>query len=350
MTKKQVTVPLPLNISGKAMPLFEPYRTYTYSDQKVKRFKNVFVGNSGFCLNGKGLIKECHHAHPHQYDDYQNEASKYYFDVTDHPENLIVLDDDQVYLTIHHPWYNYYHWVCESIFRLWLVRNKLDELVLVLPEHYKNADFITGSLEPFRIKNIFFIPDGKSLLVKSLCLPQIKHVCDSYNARHLKQVANFYRNYVSSIPGLKVAKVEKLYVSRRFASRRKVINETEILPVLEKFGFTIFYPEQVTFLEQVSIFAGVRYLVGEQGSGLTNLLFMKKGASILELHKSKINDFDHPSPIFWYMADALKINYYHQVCDTFGEEDYFVGNYIVDAELFEQNLTCMLSGQKIKHS
>ena len=65
------------------MRRFEPYQTYELSPQRVKRFKNVFVANSGFCLNSKGLIKECHHKHPHQYADYQNEASKYYYDVTD---------------------------------------------------------------------------------------------------------------------------------------------------------------------------------------------------------------------------------------------------------------------------
>jgi len=78
------------------------------------------------------------------------------------------------------------------------------------------------------------------------------------------------------------------------------------------------------------------------------LLFMQKGTSLLELHKSKINDFDHPSPIFWYMAHALQVNYYHQVCEAYGKEDYFEGDYIVDPELFEKNLDLMLSGNKLK--
>ncbi len=338
---KHITVPLPLNITGETKQFFEPYQTYELSPQRVKKFKNVFVAHSGFCLNSKGLIKECHHKHPHQLVDYQNEVSHYYHDVTDNPENLITLDDEKVYLAIHHPWFNYYHWICESIFRLWAVRHKLDKLILVLPEYYKDADFIMGSLEPFNIKNLFFIPNGKSLLVKNLCLPQIKAVCDSYNLMQLKQVSNFYRNYVSVKPQNAVSNADRLYVSRRFANRRKVINEDEILIILGKFGFNIFYPEQISFLQQVEIFANVKYLVGEHGSGLTNLLFMQKGASVLELHKNKINDFDHPSPLFWYMAEALEINYYHQSCKTSGKEDYFEGDYIVDANLLEQNLALM---------
>ena len=340
---KKVTVTLPLNILNEHKYMYEPYTSYELAAVRAKRKKNVFVAHSGFCMNSEGLIKECHHAYPLQVNYYQNEASKYYYDVADHPENLITLDDDRLYLTIHHPWFNYYHWICESIFRLWMVRRQLDNLTLVLPEYYKHADFITGSLEPFKIKNIFYIPNGKSLMVKNLYLPQIKPVCDSYNANHLKQVSKFYRDYVWLEKKIKVEKIEKLYVSRQLASRRKVINEDEILPVIKKHGFTIFYPENHTFLEQVAIFSRVKYLVGTHGSGLTNLLFMRKGTSLLELHKDKTNELDHPSPLFWYMAEALGINYYHQLCETHGREDYFEGDYIIDAATLEKNLVKMLN-------
>ena len=60
----RITVPLLLNITGETIPLFEPYQAYKLSPQRVKVFKNVFVAHSGFCLNSKGLIKECHHNHP----------------------------------------------------------------------------------------------------------------------------------------------------------------------------------------------------------------------------------------------------------------------------------------------
>ncbi|MDB5007348.1 MAG: glycosyltransferase family 61 protein [Mucilaginibacter sp.] len=294
-------------------------------------------------MNNKGLIKECYHDYPLQFDYYQNEAAQYYYDVIDHPEKLITLNDDHTYLAIHHPWFNYYHWICESIFRLWRVRHQMDKFILILPEYYKEANFITGSLEPFNICNIYYIPNSKSLMVKNLCLPQIKPVCDSYNSKHLKQVSNFYRNYVLFEKKIKVTAASKVYISRQLASRRKVINENEIHEVLKKYGFAMFHPENHTFLEQVAVFSQVKYLVGEHGSGLTNLLFMQKGTSLLELHKNKINELSHPSPLFWYMAAALEINYYHQVCDTVGKEDYFDGDYLVDTKLLELNLIKMLN-------
>ncbi len=345
-----ISVPPPLNINPNEFDLYHPYATYKFPVQKVKKIKNVFVGFSGFCMNKSGLIKECHHNYPIQYNYYLNESGTYFYDVLDNPENLITLDNETVYLAIHHPWFNYYHWICESIFRLWMVRRKLNQLTLILPEYYKNADFITGSLEPFDIKSIYHIPDGKSLLVKNLCLPQIKPICDSYNSLHVKQVRGFYRNYVLNIKKLSVVNIEKMYVSRQLAGRRKIMNEEEILAILYKHGFTVFHPEKHTFLEQVAIFSNVKYLVGTHGSGLTNLLFMEKDTSLLELHKNKTNELNHPSFLFWYMAEALGINYFHQSCDTYGTEDYFEGDYIIDAKLFEHNLINMMSHHTVAES
>ncbi|MEO8712967.1 MAG: glycosyltransferase family 61 protein [Parafilimonas sp.] len=194
---------------------------------------------------------------------------------------------------------------------------------------------------------MYYIPDGKSLLVKNLCLPQIKPICDAYNTLHLKQVRNFYRKYVRHQKKIPVEKIDKLYISRQLASRRKVINEEEILEIVCKHGFTIFYPEKHSFLEQVAIFSNVKYLVGTHGSGLTNMLFMEKDTSLLELHKNKTNELDHPSFLFWYMAEALGINYYHQSCGTHGKEDYFEGDYIIDVKLFEHNIINMINHQKL---
>jgi capsular polysaccharide biosynthesis protein len=148
-------------------------------------------------------------------------------------------------------------------------------------------------------------------------------------------VNGWYREYVA---GREVATTDRLYISRRLAGRRKVVNEEELLVILQRYDFRVFYPEQHGFLEQVAIFSRVKWLVGEHGSGLTNLLFMAPGSAVLELHKDRTNELDHPSPLFWYMADALGIHYYHQSCVTVGREDYFEGDYRVDPVLFEQNL------------
>jgi capsular polysaccharide biosynthesis protein len=338
-----VKVPFPLNIEEHNKYMFHNRLSYTVEPLKLKKLANVFVTFSGFCLGNKGLIKESHHHYKSQFQFYLRDAQQYLHNCSGQPENLLTPDDAFTYLTIHHPWFNYFHWMTESIFRLWIARRQINRSVLVLPEHYKNYDFITGSLEPFRIEKIYFIPDGKCLMVKKLFLPQIKPLCDSYNAFHLKQVSAFYKNYVLNEKKIPSGSSGRVYVSRKLARSRKVVNEDKIIPVLEKYGFAVFYPEHYSFLEQVAFFAGIRYLVGTHGSGLTNLMFMEKNTSLLELHKNKTNELSYPSPLFWYMANALGINYYQQLCFTQGPEDYYRGDYVVDQVLLEQNIILMLS-------
>jgi len=346
---KNITAPLPLNLIAANEHHYNPYTTYQWPRQRVKVLHNVFVTFSGFCLNEKGLVPECHHDYPQQHDYYLNEASKYYYDVQDNPENLLMLDDDNVYLSIFHPWFNYYHWICESIFRLWLVRDKLDGMVLLLPEYYQHADFIVASLEPFGIKNVRYIPQGNSVMVRNLCLPQIKPICDAYNITHLRDVRAFYTDYVFDKKPQDVSPMDKIYISRKMAPRRQIVNEDDILPIAERNGFTIFHPEQFNFLQQVALFARAKYVIGTHGSGLTNMLFMPGGSSVLELHKDKTNELNHPSPLFWYLANGLKINYFHQLCETPGKEDYFDSDYWIDPALFQQNVRFMLKYSSVNN-
>jgi len=336
---KKIRVSLPENVDADAIHLFKPFLTYELAPQKVKKFKNVFVTYSGFCLNNKGLIKESHHDHPHQLDEYKNEAAHYYYNVTDHPENLITLDDERIYLLIHHPWYNYYHWICECIFRAWMVRDIKDAMQLLLPDYYGKSDFIMGSLEPFKFENIFFIPAGKSLMVQNLCIPSIKAKVDSYDYGMMAQVKRFYLDYLLAEKNNDLDFGERIYISRKKASRKKVENEEQIEPILLKYNFKILNNEDYTFWEQVAIYSKAKYLVSIHGSGLTNMLFMKEGSSILEFHKQKTNDQDWHSKAFWYQAEALGYKYYQQLCEpTDINDDYFNANFIVDPLLLEKNL------------
>jgi len=339
---KQITVSLPLNVTKDELGLFEPYLTYELTIQKVKKFKNAFVSYSGLSINKKGLIKETHHDHPHQIQDYIRDAVHYYNDVIEHPTNLITLDNDNVYLLIHHPWFNYYHWICESIFRAWMVRHRKDEMILLLPDFYSNADFIMGSIEPFCFKNIFFIPKGKSLLIKNLCVPQLKPRVDSYNYKMIDQVKNFYLKYVSEVKKIFIDLGERIYLSRKKANRKKIYNEKEIEPLLTRYNFKIINNEDYSFIEQVAIYSNAKFLISMHGSGLTNMLFMTNGSSILEFHKRKTNDKDWHSKAFWYLAEALGHNYYQQLCEpTNIDDDYFKADFIVDVCLLEKNLALM---------
>jgi capsular polysaccharide biosynthesis protein len=61
-----------------------------------------------------------------------------------------------------------------------------------------------------------------------------------------------------------------------------VINEDELLPVLEKFGFKVYYFESMTFREQVTLVSGAEIILGMHGAGMTNMIFMPEGRKVVE--------------------------------------------------------------------
>ncbi|MES2266948.1 MAG: glycosyltransferase family 61 protein [Bacteroidota bacterium] len=343
MNVTHVDVRLPLNLLPSNAHLFEPYQQYEIAKLRATDHSDVFVTYSGFCADESGLIADCHHDHPYQMASYVAETMHYYQGVTDHPENLIELDAGKTYLLIHHPWYNYYHWLCECIPRLWRMKAQLKNLTVLLPEHYLATDFITGSLAPFDLGDMFVIPQGKSLMVPHLKLPAIKPICDAYDAPELRAIARFYNAYAEEkLPEMNLG--DKVYLSRRKAARKKVLNEDEVIRLMEKHGFRTVYNEDYTFLEQVAIYRNVRYLVSIHGSGLTNMLFMTEGSSILEIMKAKTNELARPSFVFWYQADALGHKYYTQISDPVHEpDDYFYGDFFIDMEELERNMKLMVA-------
>ena len=81
--------------------------------------------------------------------------------------------------------------------------------------------------------------------------------------------------------------LKKVYVSRRRLSLKKltrvIANEVLVEKLFEQSGFTVIYPEELSFPEQLNLFMRVSVLAGFSGSALHNSLFMCRGAKLIEL-------------------------------------------------------------------
>jgi capsular polysaccharide biosynthesis protein len=75
----------------------------------------------------------------------------------------------------------------------------------------------------------------------------------------------------------------RIYISRRHARGRKILNEDEMLPLLERQGFDIVHAERLSFDQQISLFASAEEVIAVHGAGLSNLVFAPPGARVLEL-------------------------------------------------------------------
>jgi len=102
---------------------------------------------------------------------------------------------------------------------------------------------------------------------------------------------------------------KRIYISRRNSLFRRVINESDLEPVLAKFGFVIVDCENLRFDEQVSLFKGAEIVCGPHGAGLTNIVFCQKETSVLEIVMEERTALSLGS-VFWELACAADLKYH----------------------------------------
>jgi hypothetical protein len=98
----------------------------------------------------------------------------------------------------------------------------------------------------------------------------------------------------------------RLWISRSRARWRRVVNEEELLPVLERAGFERIELERLAFREQVELLSQAGAVAGPHGAGMTDLLFAPRGIRVLELFPPEFIN-----PVFYSMANALDQEYHY---------------------------------------
>ena len=83
-----------------------------------------------------------------------------------------------------------------------------------------------------------------------------------------------------------------------------------------------------------------KYLISNHGAGLTNMLFMQAGTSVLELRREN----DGHNNCYFAQASALNLKYYYQLCKSENDDtDTYTANLIVDPLVLEKNIKTMLN-------
>lgn len=102
---------------------------------------------------------------------------------------------------------------------------------------------------------------------------------------------------------------ERIWISRSKASGRRVVNEAEVMELLSRFGFVSRILEDLSFTEQVRLFAKARFVVAPHGAGLANMIFSDE-LSVVELFGSYVN------PSFFTLASSLGFRYACLECES----------------------------------
>jgi capsular polysaccharide biosynthesis protein len=200
----------------------------------------------------------------------------------------------------------------------------------MLPAGYENLEFVASSLKAFGVKKFEFIGPDEVLECRSLLMPSHTAPSGHYNEEIIRGVRDvLLSSYGDSDQG------HKIYISRGSAQKRRIVNEDEVTKLLSKFGFETIRAEDLSFAEQVQICSRTHCIVSNYGAGLTNMLFMPEGGSVLELR----HQADDINNCYFTLASALNLNYFLQTCRPSDDgPNPHIADLIVDVDELEHNL------------
>lgn len=179
---------------------------------------------------------------------------------------------------------NYFHWMIDILARLQqeaiAAHRDLASLCVLLPE--PDAPYMRESFALARRGGSKTLACSDHTVVAVDSLYVIPDLSGSGFAFHPLVLQSFAR--MRAHAGIaSEAPRRRVYVSRRDASRRRLLDEDAVIEVVAAAGFEVVEPGKLSVAEQMAIFAEASHIIGPHGAGLTNILFAPPGAVLLEL-------------------------------------------------------------------
>ncbi|MGH7884442.1 MAG: glycosyltransferase family 61 protein, partial [Thermodesulfobacteriota bacterium] len=216
----------------------------------------------------------------------------------------------------------YYHWMFDILPRINLLQRSninVDAYIINNSLNFQKESLKIIGLPQDKIIN----PNQNShFIIEELIVPSLpgasnivtKESCDFLRKTFIKS------SYKSSL---------NLYLSRKDAATRRIVNEDETISLLEKYDFKIITLDNLTVEEQVDIFSRAKIIVGPHGAGFSNIVFCNSGADIIELMPE-----NYFNPCFWSISNAISLN--HKIIEC--RPKYFESNRKIFKEYIKHDI------------
>jgi len=144
---------------------------------------------------------------------------------------------------------------------------------------------------------------GETVLVDHLVLlPQMTlgygWVRDTAPRRWLRDILRTYPRSGSA--------VQAIYISRRSASSRRILNEDELEEILGALGIVSFVLEEMPVMDQMALFMSSKLIIAPHGAGLSNMIVAPDDTTVVELMPAD----GHQPDYFSNLAKSLGYSFF----------------------------------------
>ena len=102
---------------------------------------------------------------------------------------------------------------------------------------------------------------------------------------------------------------ERIYVTRKKAKYRKVVNEEEVIRLVSDYGFSVIDFDDMSFWEQVTQMRAAKSVIAVHGAGMANIVFANPQTKVLEL----LHEYKSPMAYrfsYWIVCRTLGVDYH----------------------------------------
>lgn len=223
-------------------------------------------------------------------------------------------------------YHSYYHWMVEYLPKLRFLEYYIEEtgkeptiLVESNPRGFVQDTLSVAGYESDRYEEW----DGKECHIDTLVVPI--HRSHRFDYQSPKQsdynpsradLLWLRRRMRSNVDYNTDSDGEIIYISRQDVPKergRKVLNYDSIISVIDEFNGQSYTLEEMTFEEQVALFAESDLIISPHGAGLLNMTFADN-PTVVELFPDSVL-----KPHFYFMSDMLGFEYSPLVTESEGE-------------------------------
>jgi len=197
---------------------------------------------------------------------------------------------------------NYFHWFFDSLPKYFFYKKfykfkKNDYFIVPNLKH----NYQIESLKILKIKNIINAYDEKHIRTNKLITMNFKHTINHplWLINDLKKAFKINRFNL-------IKKQTKLFILREGINNlaRGIENKEDLIHFLRSKNFLIINPSKLTFLNEIKLFNSAKIIIGLYGAALTNIIFCKNNANVIELRNQYTGD------LYKNITKKAKLNYY----------------------------------------